>query len=56
MMRRSGRDLQRSCSEGQLSNGTVERASGDYWMHHGMGVSLRGDFQAAFLTLQRETQ
>ena len=31
-----------------------QRASGDYWMHHGVSVSLRGDFQAAFFTLERE--
>jgi alpha-galactosidase len=40
--------------EGKLSDGTVQRASGDYWMHHGVSVSLRGDFQAAFFTLERE--
>jgi alpha-galactosidase len=41
-------------NEGKLADGTVERASGDYWMHHGVSVSLRGDFQAAFFTLDRE--
>jgi len=40
--------------EGKLADGTVERASGDYWMHHGVTVSLRGDFHAAFFTLERE--
>jgi alpha-galactosidase len=40
--------------EGRLADGTVQRASGDYWMHHGVGVSLRGDFQAVFFTLERE--
>jgi alpha-galactosidase len=40
--------------EGKLAEGTVERASGDYWMHHGVNVSLRGDFQAALFTLERE--
>ena len=40
--------------EGKLANGTVQRASGDYWMNHGVSVSLRGDFQAAFFTLERE--
>ena len=40
--------------EGKLADGTVQRASGDYWMHHGVSVSLRGDFQAAFFTLERE--
>ena len=39
---------------GQLADGAVERASGDYWMHHGVAVALRGDFQAAFFTLERE--
>jgi len=39
---------------GQLADDAVERASGDYWMHHGVAVSLRGDFQAAFFTLERE--
>jgi alpha-galactosidase len=40
--------------EGKPSDGTVQRASGDYWMHYGVSVSLRGDFQAAFFTLERE--
>lgn len=40
--------------EGKLQDGSPEHASGDYWMHHGVGVSLRGDFQAAFFTLERE--
>ena len=40
--------------EGKLADGTVQEASGDYWMHHGISVSLRGDFQAAFVTLERE--
>ena len=39
---------------GKLADSSVQRASGDYWMHHGVGVSLRGDFQAAFFTLERE--
>ncbi len=39
---------------GELIDSTVSRASGDYWMHHGVSVSLRGDFQAAFFTLERE--
>jgi alpha-galactosidase len=39
---------------GKLIDSTVQRASGDYWMHHGVGLSLRGDFQAAFFTLERE--
>jgi len=40
--------------EGKLADGTVQKASGDYWMHHGVSVSLRGDFQAAFFTLERQ--
>ena len=40
--------------EGTLADGTVQRASGDYWMHHGVSVSLRGDYQAAFFTLERQ--
>jgi alpha-galactosidase len=39
---------------GKLADGTVQRASGDYWMHHGVNVPLRGDFQAAFFTLTKE--
>jgi alpha-galactosidase len=41
--------------EGKLEDGTVQKASGDYWMHHGVNVSLRGDFQAAFFKLERES-
>jgi alpha-galactosidase len=40
--------------EGKLADGAVQRASGDYWMHQGVNISLRGDFQAAFFTLERE--
>jgi alpha-galactosidase len=40
--------------EGKLAEGTVDRASGDYWMQHGISVSLRGDFQAAFFTMERD--
>ncbi len=40
---------------GKLIDSAVQRASGDYWMHHGVGLSLRGDFQAAFFTLERES-
>jgi alpha-galactosidase len=40
--------------EGKLAEGTVDKASGDYWMQHGVSVALRGDFQAAFFTLERE--
>jgi alpha-galactosidase len=41
---------------GKVVDGTVERASGDYWMQHGVELSLRGDFQAAFITLEREAK
>ncbi len=40
--------------EGRLADNTVKKASGDYWMHHGINVSLRGDFQGAFFTLEKE--
>ncbi len=39
---------------GKVDDKTPERASGDYWMHHGIDVPLRGDFQAAFFTLEKE--
>ncbi len=39
---------------GKLDGSTVPQASGDYWMHHGVDVPLRGDFQAALFTLERE--
>lgn len=40
--------------EGKLADGEVEKASGAYWMHNGVSILLRGDFQAAFFTLDRE--
>jgi len=40
--------------DGKVADGTVERASGDYWMQQGVEVSLRGDFLAAFFVLERE--
>jgi alpha-galactosidase len=42
-----------SSLEGKLAEGTVNTASGEYWMQHGVGISLRGDFQAAFFTLKK---
>jgi alpha-galactosidase len=39
---------------GQLAAGTPAIASGAYWMHHGLDVELRGDFQAAAFTLARQ--
>jgi alpha-galactosidase len=37
-----------------LADTTVQRGSGEFWMNHGVDVSLRGDFQAAYFTLERE--
>jgi len=37
---------------GKLAQGTPPRASGAYWMHHGVDLELRGDFQAAMFTLK----
>jgi alpha-galactosidase len=38
---------------GELARETPAHASGDYWMHHGVDVSLRGDFQAALFKLEQ---
>ena len=38
---------------GELAKDTPAQASGSYWMHHGVDVELRGDFQAAAFTLTR---
>jgi alpha-galactosidase len=40
--------------DGKVAQGTLRSASGAYWMHHGIDVDLRGDFQAAAFTLKRE--
>jgi len=40
--------------EGKALSGTLETASGDWWMHHGISLDLRGDFQAASFRLDRE--
>jgi alpha-galactosidase len=40
--------------QGTLADTTVQRASGEFWMNHGLDVSPRGDFQAAYFTLERE--
>jgi alpha-galactosidase len=40
--------------DGKLDPDTPQEASGAYWMHHGVDVLLRGDFQAAAFTLERE--
>jgi alpha-galactosidase len=39
--------------EGKLSDDTAQRASGEYWMNHGVNLSLHGDFQAAFFILEK---
>lgn len=39
---------------GSLMKGTPLIASGSYWMHHGVDVELRGDFQAAAFRFERE--
>ena len=39
---------------GKVEAGTPEVASGAYWMHRGIGVDLRGDFQASLLELNKE--
>jgi hypothetical protein len=36
---------------GNVDDGTPVTASGSYWMHHGLGLKLRGDFQALAFTL-----
>jgi alpha-galactosidase len=41
---------------GQLARDTPAQASGSYWMHHGVDVELRGDFQAAAFTLTRTNE
>jgi alpha-galactosidase len=40
--------------EGKVFPGTPEVASGDWWMHHGIQLDLRGDFQAAAFRLDRQ--
>jgi alpha-galactosidase len=38
---------------GAVGDGTPTTASGSYWMHHGLDLKLRGDFQALAFTLTR---
>jgi alpha-galactosidase len=38
---------------GNVDDGTPITASGSYWMHHGLDLKLRGDFQALAFTLTR---
>jgi len=40
--------------EGKGRAGTPASASGAWWMHHGMWLDLRGDFQAAAFRLDRQ--
>jgi len=40
--------------EGKMDPSTPVTASGDYWMHHGVDVLLRGDFQAAGFVFTRQ--
>jgi alpha-galactosidase len=41
---------------GKVSNDTPTSATGSYWMHKGIDVNLRGDFQAAAFVLQGESR
>ncbi len=40
--------------DGTAGPGTPEVASGAWWMHHGLQLGLRGDYQAAGLRLDRQ--
>jgi alpha-galactosidase len=39
---------------GKVNEDTPAKATGAYWMHHGVDLALRGDFQAAMFTLERQ--
>ena len=39
---------------GKLDSRIPKQASGDYWMHHGIEISLQGDYQATLFTLEKE--
>jgi alpha-galactosidase len=41
---------------GNLDSAIPHTASGEYWMHRGIDIWLRGDFQAMLFTLEREGQ
>jgi alpha-galactosidase len=43
-----------SWMEGKALPGTPESASGSWWMHHGLQLDLRGDFQPAAFRLDRQ--
>jgi alpha-galactosidase len=47
-------DYKLSWIEGKAGPGTPESASGAWWMHHGLQLDLRGDFQAAAFHLDRQ--
>ncbi len=47
---------QLSAIDGKVAPDTPQSASGAYWMSRGVDVVLRGDFQAAALTLERRSQ
>jgi alpha-galactosidase len=40
--------------EGKPLPGFPESASGDWWMHHGINLELKGDYQASMFRLDRE--
>jgi alpha-galactosidase len=40
--------------EGKALPGTPDVASGDWWMHHGVQLDLRGDYQAAAFRLDQQ--
>jgi alpha-galactosidase len=40
--------------EGKTEPGTPESETGSWWMHHGVQLDLRGDYQAAALRLDRQ--
>ncbi len=39
---------------GKTVEGTPASATGGYWMHHGLDVQMKGDFQAAAFVLTRQ--
>ncbi len=39
--------------DGKAAENTPDTASGDYWMHAGVQLEMKGDFQAAMFTLDR---
>jgi alpha-galactosidase len=49
-----GAEYQLTFIEGKGRAATPTSASGAWWMHHGMWLDLRGDFQAAAFRLDRQ--